>query len=380
MPDEVRRQAADDLLKWSDAPRLDRVTGEFRPIPSRPESEAEAAVRGSIASLLQGSDKLRETAVKLAARYGIKDVGPVLRELAANATAPSETRAEAVDALTSLKDSGLPTLVDRLLTDKEPAVRAAARRALIVLTPARAVVELSSALKSGASAAIELQQAAQGLAALKTLEADAALQAALDAWLTGTPAAGAVQLDLLEAAELRGGKLAEAASKVREMLSRLGTVAAFGDCLSGGDAERGKEVFFGNAAASCRRCHKINGEGSDVGPDLSEIAKSKARDYLLEAIVDPNAKIAEGFETAVFAMADGRVHSGVVRGEDEKTFRIVTPTGESITIEKDQVDDRAKGQSGMPIDVMKQISRRELRDVVEYLSTLKKREDGEGHK
>jgi quinoprotein glucose dehydrogenase len=380
LPDDVRREAADDLLKWSDAPRLDRVTGEFRPIPARSADEAESAVRESIASLLQGSDKLRETAVKLAARYGIKDVGPVLRELAGNPSAPAETRVEAVDALTSLKDSGLPKLVDELLADKEPAVRAAARRSLIVLTPARAVTELTAALNSAASAAIELQQAAQGLALIKSPEADAALQAALDAWLAGSPAAAAVQLDLLEAAELRGGKLQTAASQIRDTLSRLGTVAAYGDCLTGGDADRGKEVFFGNAAASCRRCHKINGEGSDVGPDLSEIAKTKARDYLLEAIVDPNAKIAEGFETAVFAMADGRILSGVVRGEDDKTFRIVTPTGESVTVEKDQVDDRAKGQSGMPADVMKQISRRELRDVVEYLSTLKKREDGEGHK
>ncbi|OAI53640.1 hypothetical protein AYO47_04410 [Planctomyces sp. SCGC AG-212-M04] len=380
MPDEVRRQAADDLLKWSDAPRLDRVTGEFRPIPARAEAEAEPAVRESIAGLLQGSDKLRETAVKLAARYGIKDVGPMLRELAANTSAPAETRAEAVAALISLRESDLGTLVDTLLADKEPNVRAAARRALVALVPARAVTELSTALNSAASVAIELQQAAQGLAALKTPEADAALQAALDAWLAGKPAAAAVQLELLEAAELRGGKLAQAATKVRETLSSLGTVAAYGDCLSGGDAERGQEVFFGNAAASCRRCHKINGEGSDVGPDLSEIAKTKTRDYLLEAVVDPNAKIAEGFETAVFAMADGRILSGVVRGEDEKTFRIVTPTGESITIEKDQVDDRAKGQSGMPADIMKQISRRELRDVVEYLSTLKQRKEGEGHK
>jgi len=380
MPEAVRLEASEDLLRWSDAPRLDRVTGEFRPIGSRPAVEAESAVRGSIGGLLQGSDKLRDTAVKLAARYGIKDVGPILRDLAASPTSPVQTRVEAIDALASLRDSELPKLVDALLADKEPAVRAATRRSLIVLAPQRAVQELATTLNSAASAVIEMQQAAEGLGALKTLEADQALQATLDAWLAGTPAAAAVQLDILEAASLRGGKLAEAAGKVRDTLARAGTVAAYGDSLTGGDAARGKEVFFGNAAASCRRCHKINGEGSDVGPDLSEIAKTKSRDYLLEAIVDPNAKIAEGFETAVFAMEDGRVLSGVVRGEDEKTFRIVTPTGETLTIEKSAIDDRAKGQSGMPADVMKQISRRELRDVVEYLSTLKKRENGEGHK
>ncbi len=380
LPEEVRLEAADDLLKWGAPPRLDRVTGEFRPIAARDAGEAEAAVRGSIAGLLQGSDRLRETAVKLAAAYGVDDVGPVLRDLAIAPLTATETRVEAVTALARLNDSGLPGLVDRLLGDEDPAVRAAARRALIGLAPQRAVQELSNALNAASSAVIEVQQAAAGLAELKIPEADLALQAALDAWLAGTPAAPAAQLDLLEAAAMRGGALSEAAEKVRETLARAGTVAAYGDALVGGNAVRGRDVFFGNAAASCRRCHKINGEGSDVGPDLSEIGKTKTREYLLESIVDPNAKIAEGFETAVFAMADGRVLSGVIRGEDEKSFRLVTPTGESVMVEKEAVEDRAKGQSGMPADIVRQITRHELRDVVEYLTTLKQREEGEGHR
>ncbi|HVJ69108.1 MAG TPA: PVC-type heme-binding CxxCH protein, partial [Caulifigura sp.] len=61
-PDEVRGEAAEDLLQWAGAPLLDRVTGQFRPIYGREASEAEVAVRKSIAGLLQGSDKLRETA------------------------------------------------------------------------------------------------------------------------------------------------------------------------------------------------------------------------------------------------------------------------------------------------------------------------------
>ena len=379
-PDEVRREAADDLLQWAGVPPLDRVTGQYRPIPKREASDAEAAVRKSIAGLLQGSDKLRETAVKLAASYGIKDVGPVLRDLATAAEGPAETRVEAIGALAKLKDAELSKMIDLLLADREPAVRAAARRALVVVLPVRAVQELTMAMNSAKSAPIELQEAVLGLASLKSAEADKALEAALNSWLGGTPAAAAVQLDLLEAAASRGGPLEMAAGKIREAMSKAGTVAAYGDCLTGGDAERGREVFFGNAAASCRRCHKINGEGSDVGPDLSEIAKTKPRDYLLEAVVDPNAKIAEGFETAVFAMDDGRVLSGVVRGEDEKTFRVVAPTGEMQLVEKAHVEERAKGKSGMPEDVMKQISRRELRDVVEFLSTLKKKQEGEGHK
>ncbi len=380
LADDLRREAADDLLRWASPPRLDRVTGEFRPIPERAETEAQAAVRDSIAALLQGSDKLRETAVKLAAKYGIRNVGPMLLDLARSDQAASETRVQAIEALNVLKDPGLPGLIETLLNDAQPEVRAASRRALISVDRQRATSELTRTLAASTAAPIELQQAVQGLVDLKSAEGDKALKSVLDAWVAGTPAQPAVQLDLLEAGEQRGGELQAAVARIRQQLDANGMAAGYADCREGGNAERGREVFFGNAAASCRRCHKINGEGSEVGPDLSEIGKTKTREYLVESIVDPNAKIAEGFETSVFAMEDGRVLSGVVRGEDEKTFRLVTTTGETILVEKGAVEQRAKGQSGMAADLAKQVSRRDIRDLVEYLSTLKKREDGTGHK
>jgi quinoprotein glucose dehydrogenase len=111
-----------------------------------------------------------------------------------------------------------------------------------------------------------------------------------------------------------------------------------------------------------------------VGPELSEIGKQKTREYLLEAIVAPNAKIAQGFETAVFAMDDGRILSGIVRSENDDVCVIVLPSGEQLTIEKNRVEERASGQSGMPADIAKQITRAELRDLVEYLSSLQEKQ------
>ncbi|NIO42923.1 MAG: c-type cytochrome, partial [Burkholderiales bacterium] len=72
-------------------------------------------------------------------------------------------------------------------------------------------------------------------------------------------------------------------------------IARFAWCLEGGDAERGRQVFFERIEVSCVRCHKVNDVGGEVGPDLSQVAREKDRQYLLEAIVLPNKTVAEEF-------------------------------------------------------------------------------------
>ena len=67
----------------------------------------------------------------------------------------------------------------------------------------------------------------------------------------------------------------------------------------GGDAARGRQLFFERSQLSCVRCHKISETGGDVGPELTKIAVEKKRDYLLEPIVAPNKTVAKNFETVV---------------------------------------------------------------------------------
>lgn len=173
--------------------------------------------------------------------------------------------------------------------------------------------------------------------------------------------------------------MAKAVERYRETQKEQGTVLAlWSDCSEGGDAERGRALFFGRSAASCRRCHKVNNSGGDVGPDLSKIGKEKDRAYLLEAIVDPNAKIAKGFETVILVTADGKIHSGILKSEDDSVVQLMTPTGALVSVAKDEIDERANGQSGMPQDLIKNLTRSEIRDLVEYLTTLQS-EKAAGH-
>jgi putative membrane-bound dehydrogenase-like protein len=66
--------------------------------------------------------------------------------------------------------------------------------------------------------------------------------------------------------------------------------------LVAGDPKRGEDLFFNSPTAACAACHRVNGKGGDVGPILEGIAVRGDRAYLLESLMDPNAKLAKGFE------------------------------------------------------------------------------------
>lgn len=85
----------------------------------------------------------------------------------------------------------------------------------------------------------------------------------------------------------------------------------------------------------------------------------------------PNAKIAKGFETVVLTLADDRVVSGIIKTEDKKTVKLVTAEAKEVTIPVDDIVSRRTGPSAMPDDLHKKMLRRELRDLVEFLSGLK---------
>ena len=197
----------------------------------------------------------------------------------------------------------------------------------------------------------------------------------------------ALVLDVLDAADTRAATaklklfapLKQKADKYRAEQVTLTTgpkgdkLATYFDALEGGDVEKGRGIFLNNSAVYCQRCHKLDGQGGEVGPLMNGLATDKEKDrrYLLEAVVLPNAKIAKGYETVVLTLADDRVVSGIIKAEDKKQVKLVTAEAKELTIEVDDIAARRTGPSAMPDDLHKKLSRRELRDVVEFLSSLK---------
>ena len=110
--------------------------------------------------------------------------------------------------------------------------------------------------------------------------------------------------------------------------------------------------------------------GGDVGPDLTGISKKFPRPYLLEALVDPDRQIAKGFDTVVLTLASGQQKSGILKSEDGTEVRLMNAEGQIITVPKADIDERSRGKSAMPDDLIQKMTRSELRDLVEFLAGL----------
>ena len=146
---------------------------------------------------------------------------------------------------------------------------------------------------------------------------------------------------------------------------------------AGGKAANGRKIFRERSDVSWLRCHVAQGEGGTVGPPLDGVGAKQNREYLLEAIVAPNAKIAPGFESLVIETTDGRLSSGVFKKEDAKELVLLRPDADIepdqqlVTIPKIQIKSRERGPSAMPDGLVLALSKGELRDLIEFLASLK---------
>jgi quinoprotein glucose dehydrogenase len=367
--DKLRVEALHDLGEWATPSRRDRVTGLTQNLGKRSAGPAAEAIRRNLAGIFTGADEVRKEAARVSGWLEIKEAGPTLFGLLTDGNQPPEARVQALQGLVALDDPQLDKARDVALNDAHPKVKTEGRRLLARSRPAETVGLLAKSLRN------EDWRSQQGaysiLGDLQGSKADELLADALDRLLMGQ-LQPEVHLDVLQAA----GR--HSADSVRERLNRYEEARAKGDHLAsfrealvGGDAEAGRRLFATRAELSCLRCHKINGEGGEVGPDLTGVGSRQNREYLLESIVDPNKQITKGFETVVVTLKSGKTVVGVLKSEDGRELRLMTAEGVAVAVPKEQIDERESGKSAMPEDLVKHLSKSELRDLVEYLYGLK---------
>jgi len=366
---KVRLEALTHLRTWEKPSGRDPIVGLWRPVPARPGAEVAAALQSKLGELMTGPDNLRTEAVRLAGKHGIGAVGPFLRTLVFDKERPASVRVESLKALAALEDAELEPIAKRAAESEEPRLRFEATRLLFAnAKPEEAAARFAVLLDDGTT--YEQQESFKVLADLKAAPADAVLGRWLDRLLANEVRAE-VQLDLMEAVQRRGtSELKQKLAAYEAARPKADPLAAWRPALAGGDAERGRELFFDKTELSCLRCHKALGTGGDVGPDLTGIGKNQKRDYLLEAIVDPNRHIAKGFDTVVLSLANGQFKSGILKSDDGKEVRLMTPEGQTLTIRAADIEERSKGKSAMPDDLIEKMTRSELRDLVEFLAGL----------
>lgn len=368
-PENMRLEALQMLASWAKPAALDRVMNIYRPLAERDGAPALAALKTSLPGILRGSPKVAQEAAKVAAQFGLSEVGPTLLALLSDKQQAADSRADALLALAALKDSKLDEAVTASLVDDHAAVRAAAREVLYTKKPEDALAKLAEAVEKGEP--IERQSALRLLKESRVVGTNDVINKALDQLLAKAFPVEA-GLELIEAATRRAdGQIKQKLSKYEATKAKDDAIAAYRETLAGGSAERGRKIFFEKAQVSCVRCHKAQGVGGDVGPELTKIAVEKNREYLLEAVVLPNKAIAKNFESVLVITDDGLQHSGIVRSEDDKQLQLMTAEGKLVTVPKASIEERQPTKSAMPEDLTKHLTKAEIRDLVEFLSSLR---------
>ena len=366
--EDVRIEAMNALMAWRNPSDVDRLSGQYRPVEKRLPFDVNEHLSQRLHELFSGSEKVKIKVAELVTFFEVEAAIGLLRATVNDVDEDPDVRAASLRALFGLHDSGLKSWIAALVRDGNAAVRKVARTILATMNPAEAVAEAESVLQG--DSADEQQQVIEMLCQMSSVNADEVLLGALRMQLTAD-ANSPITLDLLEAAKRRGEKaLVDAAREIENRRNPEDPLGNYRECLSGGNAKRGEKIFFKNQKVNCVRCHMVNERGGNVGPNLSKVGREKKAEYLLESIVLPSAKISPGYSTVQFLMATGRVQSGIVKKEEAAHFVIQNADGELVTIHKADVDEMQAGLSGMPADLVKQMSKREVRDLVAYLSTL----------
>ena len=136
-----------------------------------------------------------------------------------------------------------------------------------------------------------------------------------------------------------------------------------------GTPRKGRKLFL---QQSCVACHTYREGQSPKGPHLVDIGKRYKRSELIESILKPDAKIAQGFDTYSFITIEGLIHSGFVVGESAEDLQLRQANGLSQTLVKTDIEERVKRkESMMPKGIVNNLTTEELADLLAFLEQLK---------
>ena len=376
-PAKLRGEAIAQLANWPTPPARDRVVGLFRPLTpaTRPAADAAAALTPLLAGLLNTTTPtIIQTAVLNAIdSLEIRSAADTLFAVLKDPNQPSANRAAALRALDKLKDPRIPEAVKIASDLNAPLMRQAALPISARLSPEAAAPVLANLIAKGTPS--EQKTAYRALGTLQHPSAGTLLAAQLGALAEGKVPA-AVQLDLLNAASLRHEPAIKTllASRDAALAKNPDPLAPFQVALQGGDRARGEKIFNNQPVLACVRCHKIGTEsGGEAGPNLAEVGAKNDRAALLESILKPNAKISTGYDTIVLTLKSGGSAAGIVASETADSLTLRATDNQLVAVQKANIAKRDSAPSGMPEIYGAILTKSEIRDLVEYLSTLRSR-------
>jgi putative membrane-bound dehydrogenase-like protein len=128
------------------------------------------------------------------------------------------------------------------------------------------------------------------------------------------------------------------------------------------DKQHGRALF----TKSCATCHRLFGNGAEIGPDLTG-GNRKNLDYLLSNVIDPSAVVSKDYVMSVLVLSDGRTVNGVVVGESEAAVTVQTAQAKQV-IARGDIEERMPSKlSLMPDGLLQPLSSSDVADLIAYL-------------
>ncbi len=340
-----------------------------------------ANIEQKIPDLLSGElsrqPEVTAALAQAAARWKVASVLPILEARFAslkNSVDRTDDLVRIVEGMAGIEGDESSSLLKRWAIDSEltPQIRASAIGGL-----ARKDLQAAAQLcVTELTAASEENTTTYGLSQiLSRREGGTLLRQALDAVSELPPNAARLILSEMRRMSLQDAALMESVQKAgrldehrwlptEELIAKLSELAR-----DQGDAKRGEELYR-LPALQCQRCHPIGTAGGQIGPNLISIGGSSTLDYIIESLLDPDAKLKEGFQTIALLTAEDEIVSGLEKSRTDNQLQLLTAEGKLVAIDRSQIESERTGKSLMPSGLVDTLTLQQLADLVRFLSEV----------
>jgi quinoprotein glucose dehydrogenase len=369
LSENARTEAMFLVRRFEKVPPTDPTTGMYRPIPEPRNIEAVVPeIRKTLESLLtKSSGNLLVEVIGAAGQFNVHvPIDAMFGQLNGKGIRPV-IRLAALKMLEKEAPDKLSKQLVELTADPDPRIRAATLESLGRLAPETAFEVVTKILTSGKP---DDQQRAYAL--LTKLEHPKAAGTLLERMKKLSAQPGAVQLDILNAVAKRPEPEFKASiADYEASLDKANPLAAFHIAIEGGNVDNGQKIFHGSG--NCVQCHKAGARpGGEAGPNLNGIAARENGQYILESIVEPNAKLTPGYSPIAITMNDGSLVSGLMMKETDTEVVVKNIETKKETIcKKSDIKTLPPAMSTMP-PMGLILSKSDIRDLIAFLQTLNK--------
>lgn len=365
---EIRAEALATLGTWASPSVMDRVDGRYRGPMERDPAIVKAKIKPMVADLLQENEaEILIATAQMLTNLNVSDNNAALAKILNDSKDP-KVRTAVLVALNGLKYTDMETAMKKGMSDSDADVRTAALGMVGSVNMSKeALTDISNTIFDKGSVR-EQQQILKVLGSLPVAKTET-IFTGLIGKMADNKLPQNLLLDLGEAVD--STKSSALIAKIAPLRKQGATAADYQDALFGGNAQLGRRYFMTSSAAECVRCHSIGGQGGEVGPNLSNIGNVLTREQILQALVEPSARLSPGFGMVMLTLKDGTSAAGILAQENEHELVLKTSEAEPLKIAVSRIAKRENVPSSMP-PMGNIMSKREIRDVVEFLSGLKK--------